>query len=174
MILGFSIPTPEQIFFLYTKPNLVMDGFFTKILFSNSFCSLNGLFIHFPNVPFVSEFDANRGFLRFNIQHNLYKDWFRKMVFLENAILDFYFSTKLIDKNKAKVLKLSSFLASGVFKTFLLHNNNNVENNSLTSLSSNNNNKCRGICKISGVWEDALHFGLTFKVVPLTPYPNLV
>ena len=50
MIISLDLPkfTLTNLFFLDTKKNMIMDGNFTKLLYSNELFVMNGLYLLFP------------------------------------------------------------------------------------------------------------------------------
>lgn len=52
--------------FLDTKKNIIMDGNFTKIIYSNNWFTINSIFIHFPIEWLSIDKIANKSILRFN------------------------------------------------------------------------------------------------------------
>jgi hypothetical protein len=48
VILNISDFSTEHVYFLDKKQNIVFDGVFTKIMFSNHLLLMNGVFFHFP------------------------------------------------------------------------------------------------------------------------------
>tara|TARA_B110000967_G_scaffold204091_1_gene245962 strand:- start:747 stop:1211 length:465 start_codon:yes stop_codon:yes gene_type:complete len=148
--------------------NTIMDNsMFIKIIYTNKLLTINGLYLildlnvtrketYFKKIKYT--YDLNNSYNN-TILHKLYN--------IESSILDKYSS------NKTKKYILYNTLNTGILKIF--PNQPNVHNNSvntqLTSkISSNelnsNNHPCSFILKISGIWENATEYGITYKLSP--------
>lgn len=136
----------KNIFFLESKQNIVMNGKFTKILYSNLDITTIGLFfkIHFNNS--IIHNVNNKNILKFEKnEHN------NKLIYilskLENDILDNY--RKLYKCNKQFSTILSDFLMYGNIKLYMKE--------------KSDNNNLLYIIKISGVWENDSEIGINYK-----------
>jgi hypothetical protein len=129
--------------FLNTKKNLIMDGNFTKIMYSNEIMSMTGLF-------FVFEFDQ----LEFpiyieNIQNApLYDKWniisatiIESIKNIEHEVLKYYKEMYGCNKKMA------------------------YSNNLQHGIRSYKNNENRLLFKMSGIWETEFEIGITYKIL---------
>ena len=59
--------TLSNLFFLDKKSNIIMDGNFTKILYSNELFTMNGLYILFPIEVTTIERNANKNIIKLTV-----------------------------------------------------------------------------------------------------------
>ena len=129
--------------FLNTKKNLIMDGNFTKIMYSNEIMSMTGLFI-------VFDFDR----LEFpiyieNIQNApLYDKW----NIVSATIIE---SIKNIEHEVLKYYK----------EMYGCNKKMSYSNNLQNGIRSYKNNENKLLFKISGIWETELDVGITYKIL---------
>ena len=145
-----------------------MDGNFTKIIYSDVFITINGLYVLVPH-SFLSHFDmvspaayfsmGGNGGLLLNIHnppHNLHI--FKYFVDLERKILEYY---KLFyNSHKSCVFGLANQLATEKIKVYK------------EKQSSHHHHPPMGyfnvVLKISGVWETINEIGITYKFLEMT------
>ena len=129
-----------------TENNIILDGFFHRIIYStNTFC-LNGLFISFHLSNFTVEKYYNKLKCVFNKKDNISLIEFLKT--LETKLLN--------DKcfnNYEKLYRIQEQLEQNFVKIY--------PNNSKINYNDSNNNKL--ILKISGIWSENNSCGLTFR-----------
>ena len=142
----------NKISFSDSKRNILMDGKFTKIVFSESYFSLVGIYlkINFNNTRLNTI--NNKHILK--LDKNLNNDKIIKsLVQIEFDILNYY--KVLFDTNKKINFLLKNYLLSGNIRIYM--NDNNYE----------------GMCyilKISGVWESEDEIGITYKFLKSNNY----
>ena len=127
------------------KNNIMMDGNFIRILYSNELFTLNGiyLYVYFNNINIEKYYNKYKCNFDINIHSNL----INKLKEIEIAILK-----KINITNKLCVYKIYDQLRSGNIKVF----------------SDNINNIYNGfILKISGIWETDNSYGVTYKFINL-------
>ena len=92
--LDLSKFTLANLFFLDTKRNIIMDGNFTKVIFSNEWFVMNGLYILFPIEHMGVEKIMNKTQIRFNpfLQYN--QTIINEFSKLEKKILEYYKQTR--------------------------------------------------------------------------------
>jgi cell division protein FtsL len=145
----------ENIHFLEEKPNIVMDGKFTKLIYSNHCMTLNGVYLYFP-VDFIKiDKIMNKNVLYFDaVKHKTLIKLFAK---IEQQILEYYLflisANSKTTNNKQTILKLESQLNSGSIKIYT------------TEQQMKDLSKTKVILKISGVWETYNKVGLTFRAM---------
>jgi hypothetical protein len=129
-----------------------MEGFFTKLIYSDSFITMSGLYIHFP-IHIKSIFKQTAFF---DMTEN--KETIDEIVELEKNILNYY-----RERQKNKNVAVSS-----VKKQFMT---GMVKLNYFASDTNSNmfqmDNKC--IIKISGIWENNDTIGLAYKFLQYKP-----
>ena len=128
----------EIIFLDPSKNKIIRDGSFIKILYSNSYFTMNGIYITFPiNYSNINKIN-NKYKITFLYETN--KDLFEKIQTMEINIL-----------NKLNIKKYPKYLFNEIFKN-------------QTILLSNIPQKSEEIIlKISGIWETNYEFGLSYK-----------
>jgi hypothetical protein len=60
----------ENTFFLETKKNILMDGNFTKIIYSDELVTLNGIYLLFPILNYNTNRVTNKKYIYFQINNN--------------------------------------------------------------------------------------------------------
>ena len=146
------------VFFLETKRNMIMDGNFTKLLYSNEYFTMNGIYIVFPIVVTSIEKNINKTIMRLNPYSQQNQQIIQEFSKLELRLLDYYKNTY---RTRGKISNLlSKQLYSGNLKLYKEFGNNNYEINSDAIK--------RYIIKISGIWESNDEVGLTYKVIEVT------
>lgn len=127
------------------KNNIMNDGNFIRILYSNTLFVLNGIYLLVTLNSISCEKYYNKYKCMFNV--SLHKEIIEKLKIIEEEIL------KKIDiKDKIPQYKIYEQLKNGNIKIF-----NNVENNM----------SCSFMLKISGIWEINDSYGLTYKFVKI-------
>ena len=147
IILKLNMFNCENIQYLDTKKNIIMDGNFTKIIYSDNNITLNGLYIH---CPFIIERIDN------TVQQNIIfnfdnKDFFNEIIKIETTILEHY-------KHKNNIISSPQYLLFNQIMNqhIKLYNQNN---------GLFNHFNIQIVLKISGIWENADYFGLTYKFI---------
>jgi len=143
------------------KNNIINDGNFIRILYSKSFVLLNGIYLYFSlNIHSVEKY-YNK--LKCNFMITEHRDIIEKMKQMEDGIL------KKLELNKIPQYKLSEQFKNGNVKIFneftLKEKEKEKEKNTDISQWSECNGISNFVLKISGVWENELYYGLTFKFV---------
>jgi hypothetical protein len=133
----------EHVFFCEPiKNNVMNEGNFVRILYSNSLFVLNGISILIPLHDIVIEKYYNKYKCMFNA--NLHKDLIEKMRLIEEGLLRKYYI-----RNKIPQYKINEQLKNGNIRLFL-ENVDKITN-------------CNFMLKISGIWETDNYYGLTYK-----------
>jgi hypothetical protein len=124
------------------------DGYFIRIIYSNSLFILNGINLCIPLHDIILEKYYNKYKCSFSIaQHQELID---QLKLIEEHLL-----IKTNIKNKTPQLKIHDQIKNGNIKLFL---DNVFFHDKMQS-------KNYFILKISGVWETETHFGLTYKFI---------
>ena len=144
---------------LETKNNIITDGVFTKIIFSNNLFVMNGIFFYFP-IDIHNIINSNgRLFVNFDPSSSYNSNIINSISIIENNILSFYKNSTVTQKNESFILQNQLF--SGNIKVYKDSNNSNFHNNF--------KNK-QFILKISGIWENRTEFGITYKIIVANKY----
>lgn len=139
----------NQIFFLDTKKNMLMDGNFTKIIYSDPVLCTNGLYILFPIIPNGHNKIMNKNFIYFQPYDIENISIIKQFSELEENLVEYYKS--LYGSSKKCVPILCDQLYNGNFKVY--KETNEIGDNRTKTY----------IIKISGLWEDQSNIGLTYK-----------
>ena len=136
-----------NIHFLDTKPDNIMEGKFTKLIFSNEEFTLNGLYmvIDLFNAQEKQCENRNKFTLKFQSNHLNNISLIHSILQMEQKILDIYYNYKK-PKKYAK-LALHQQLTNGFLHAYY----------------EKNNFKNKYMLKISGVWETSQCYGITYK-----------
>lgn len=126
------------------KNNIMNDGNFIRILYSNDNMVLNGiyLFINFNDI--ICERYYNKFKCSFSISNH--KEIIDNLKIIEEDILKKY------KTNKSPLYKIYEQIKCGYIKIF-----NDVSNKP----------NCSFILKISGIWETLHNYGLTYKFIKI-------
>ena len=81
------IDIKDNIRYLYPKKNTIMDGEFTKILFSKENITLNGLYIYLPMTTEKKMTSNNEIFIRNIVNTSLNNSIIQDLKLLEQSIL---------------------------------------------------------------------------------------
>lgn len=142
----------ENLFFADTKKNIIIDGFFAKIIYSDNDISINGIYIDFPIIYNKDEKTNLKNMILFNAYYNFNNALIKQIGELEIQILEYYNSYSHISK---KIIpSLYNLLLNGKIKLYS-NTDINLHNVSL-------------FLKISGVWETDDNIGITFKFLHST------
>jgi len=152
--LNLSKITLSNIYFLDTKKNIIMDGNFSKLIFSNEWFVMNGIYILFPIEHNGSEIIMNKTQIRFNPFQQYNQIVINEFSKLEKNILEYY--RQIRGCNCKIVPLLHKQMMIGFMKT-------NKEYKKQFSINENNRN-IQYVLKISGIWETQEEIGLTYKL----------
>jgi hypothetical protein len=125
------------------KNNIVSDGTFVRIIYSNKLFMLNGIYLLIPFQNLIIEKYYNK--FRCNYDINLHKELIEKIKCIEEHILH---KNKI--KDKIPICKIYEHIKNGNIKIF-----------------SDDIDKIKNIfiLKISGIWETAINYGVTYKFI---------
>ena len=124
------------------KNNILSNGYFTKINYSDNIIIMSGLYIKFHLVSTQYENHFSKIKCNFSITKN--DDLIKKIRDLEISIIE-----------KFSIPKIPQFSLYEQFKNghIKLYNLKNLKNYFLL--------------RISGIWENDTHYGLTYKIIPI-------
>ena len=102
--------------FLDTKRNIIIDGNFTKIVYSNELFTMNGIYFLFTIHDYILEKKLNKFLLRFNPYSKLNAPIIEELTNLEYKIIEYY---KQMTNTTSKISNtLSKQLCSGNMKIY--------------------------------------------------------
>lgn len=127
------------------KNNIVTDGTFIRILYSNNLFMLNGIYLLIPFQNLNIEKYYNKFRCNFDISNH--RDLIDNLKLIEEQILQ-----KNIIKNKIPIFKIYEHIKNGNIKIF--SENMDTINNLF-------------LLKISGIWETDINYGVTYKFINL-------
>jgi hypothetical protein len=149
LILPLSDVSDENIYLLDSKKNILMDGMFTKLSFMNEWFTINGIYLYFPivvqNVK-INPMMGQKHTIYFSVNEHI--DLIHKIEVLEQSILSKYYPS---DNTKSPIYSLNNSLQMGFFKIY-----------KETKFLQKN---AEFVLKISGIWENAKNFGLSYKIM---------
>lgn len=122
------------------RNNIMTDGMFIRILYSNNVFVMNGIYliVSFQNISVEKYYNK----YRCNFDINFHKEMIDKIQVIEENIL------KKVKINKTPVFKIYEQIRNGNIKVF-------------SDLQENIRNNF--ILKISGIWETDTNYGVTYK-----------
>lgn len=140
----------KNIFFLETKQNMLMDGKFTKLLFSDNIFTTIGIFL---NIQFNSStiYQINKKCILKFEKNDMNMKTINNLANIERTILQYY--KNLNNCNKEANYLLYNTLMNGSIKLYVKQYSN------LSNL--------KYIIKISGVWENDKEVGITYKFLEI-------
>lgn len=143
---------PENVFFLEKKKNNIIDGCFSKIIYSTDFFTMNGVFITLPlltkPIDIAHQYD-HRYTVQFYSHDVKNLEYIARISEIENAILTSY---KLMNGiKKTNHLVLTNQLYNGYFKIYRDKIPNIIPIPKTYAV------------KISGLWENLEEIGITYK-----------
>jgi len=136
----------SNILLLDKKTNMIMDGYFTKLIYSDNCITMNGIFIELPliirsNITIQSKYIAY-----FDTIVN--KEWIYKLSIIEKQILQYYMLFFGIT-NKIPNYSLKQQIQNGSIKYYKDH----VSKGGMYYI------------KLSGIWETHNEIGITYKLL---------
>ena len=149
----------NHIVFLESKQNLIIDGSFTKFIYSNNILSLNGIYLEFNlQLPIIDSSNINifRPLKNEQLNDDLH-DYIDKnkqvesfnLIQIEKSLLEYYKRYFNIDKPPL----------------YILYNQlqNDIKSNNISKYLNKYPNKL--YIKISGIWETETEIGITYKMI---------
>jgi hypothetical protein len=142
----------KNIYFLEKKSNKLMEGFFIKIIFTNSFMTMNGIFLKLTIQKFPLIQKASY-FLQFD--PNYHKELITRLSIIEKQLLLYYINFYNIQKTP--VYNLKNQLQNGSVKYYRPFYKEDAYK--IQSMEGSY------YIKISGIWENQYEIGITFKIL---------
>ncbi len=137
----------HNLFFLDSKKNIIMDGKFTKILYSDELLTTNGISVAIPFHKTTIDKTYNKTMLKFQTSDAINVRIINELAHIEKYILEYY--KQISSTTKSITTTLNDHMKNGNVKIY---------SDSINSVNTKN-----VIIKISGIWEDPTRVGLTYK-----------
>ena len=161
--------------FLETKQNIIMQGEFTKTIYSDDLVTINGIYLNCPLD--TNQMDYNKGYPKNMLWFHPYNPLNYRIIqyfeTLEQNLIDtyLYYSQSPDSMNKTRVTLLKNQLLSGNTKIYrdtpYLENSRPYPNISMNHHHSNKSITSNYIIKISGIWETTDSIGITYKFLEM-------
>ena len=90
LLFNISQININNIIFSDSKKNIIMNGNFTKMIYSDTIISTNGLYINFPIKICSVDINSNKYIVKFNILDLANNDIIQSLVHLEIQLLEYY------------------------------------------------------------------------------------
>jgi hypothetical protein len=145
--------------FLDTKRNIIMDGNFTKIIYSNEWFTMNGIYFLFPIEIIGIQKIMNKMIMKFHPYHPTNLSMIQDFAKMEYRLIEYYKQMNQCSKKTSNLL--AKQLYSGTIKIYKDYNGENYA----SSISSIDTVVPHYVMKISGIWETRDEVGLTFKLI---------
>jgi hypothetical protein len=158
-ILPYNNIDVHNVFFLEPKLNTIIDGIFTKLIYSTSSFIMNGLFLTFPLKVATTTVFLNKMFVKLDVMDEMSIQVIQQLSRMELEILQQY--NRHVKTTRSPSAILSKQLMSGSIK---LSGDRNV----IQPWKHGGPGKPdygSFILKISGIWESQNEVGLTYKLV---------
>lgn len=177
----------NHLFVTEKRKNIVIDGYFSKLIYSDEYCIMNGIFIHVGFLEYkyedIEDIASNGTLFPTPLRNSKYYLGFQKEIFyldntlainkkqiekiiqLEENIMSYYGfflqNTATDDVRKTPNYGLRTQLMSGMIKIHPSENNSEIVNE---IMQFNKHDSIRHfILKISGIWETNQTYGITYK-----------
>lgn len=162
MVLNTSQFFTYNTFFTEQKRNIIIDGLFTKMIYSNETLSMNGIYFIFPIEQYMIEKNQYKMYLKFSPYHPSNYSIIQQFIKIEKGILEYYKETTNY-KNNINIL-LSKQLLSGNVKIYNEKWDNSINAEKTKHFTSTLNKNQYFVIKMSGIWETDNEIGTTFKL----------
>jgi phage antirepressor YoqD-like protein len=136
----------QNLFFMDSKKNIIMDGKFTKVLYSDDLLTTNGISIVIPFHNTSLDKTYNKTMLKFQTTDPTNAKLCNELAWIEKYILDYY--KQITSNTKTSTTTLNDHMKNGNVKIYRDSNATSIKH---------------VIIKISGIWEDQTRVGLTYK-----------
>ena len=152
LILNANTLSLSDIIIADKKRNIVIDGSFSKIIYSNENVVLSGIYINIPFIALKLVKCEDECFLQYNSSDPANIRIIQDFLKIEYQLLDYYQKFNNLRSNISN--NMTKRLMSGKFK---ISNINNLDLSEQMNI----------VVKISGIWETVNEFGLAAKFVPI-------
>jgi hypothetical protein len=146
----------QNIYFTDKKKNIIVDGYFIKILYSTNIFEMNGLYILFElekkEQSWTQIPNRTRRMYSFNISSKENMDSIEQLCKIEHNIIKQYIINNCPSKTPSYILR--NQLQSGCIKYHSEYKD-----------AGKTSDKIKSVLKISGVWESNTNVGITMKFI---------
>ena len=146
-ILDLNTYCKDNFYFLDTKPNIVVEGIFTKVIYTDQSFTLNGTYFSLPLA--IESNSGSDNYVHFNPTTHQNNRVIKTVNELELTILDNYCQFSKL-KKKTPVYFITKHLNCGKFKI---------------NFREYHKTHRHFILKISGIWETNTEYGVTYKII---------
>lgn len=139
LALDISLFSVNNVLFLETKKNKIIEGSFTNVIYSDCDTVFNGIYLKIK----TKDSNFENKFLKLSETHN---NIIKELTDIENSVINhyrFFFNCKKIVSN-------------------VVHHHFKTSNDARDIITNNMNSP---IFKISGIWENKTHIGITLKIM---------
>jgi len=147
--------------FLDTKRNMIMDGNFTKLIYSNEWFSMNGIYFLFPIDVLNIQKIMNKFIMKFHPYNPSNLSIIQDFAKIEYRIVEYYKQMNNCVKKTSNLL--AKQLYSGNIKVYKDYNGDNYSTQITQHIEHSDDSQY--VMKISGIWETRDEVGLTFKLI---------
>lgn len=171
----------QNVFFQEKKNNIIIDGTFTKIVYSTNLFSTNGIYLFLPfiytpilkrNTVFRNESKRKKQYIDLDTTQPTNYYIIQCISDFEDSLLKYYKKTFQTDKSCSYTLR--NQLTTGTINISLPDQevafNDTVNFGSFNSLMMNDDeivSDTKYILKISGIWENNHSIGITYKFIQM-------
>ncbi len=145
LIMTASQFQPANLLLLDCRPNMIMTGKFTKVMYSDECITLNNISFMLPLENTKVSGVPSKTFLTFSSTARNNSRVIADIIGIEDCILSYY--TQMTGSQKICVSSLHDHLQNGYIKVYPSGTGTTY------------------ILRISGVWEDDTRVGLTYKLM---------
>jgi hypothetical protein len=155
-ILAINMDTynAKNFYYLEPKNNLIMDGKFSKIIYTEFYYTINDIYYYIPIEYTHIQYQNEQCIVYFDTQTFQNQVLLNKIYKLETEVL--YNYANYVNCRKISTMNIYNKLLSGQIR-ILSSNPHTIENGTKSAIQF--------LLKISGVWENNSHFGITAKIV---------
>ena len=150
IILDTNRFSVSNVFFLDKKKNIIIDGDFTKIIYSNHYFTMSCMYFQFSLEPSKIDNILNKTMVYFQPYGRKNATHIQDISKIEYRIIECYKKANNLHKQLSNIL--SKQLYTGVIKLFDCSN------------ISNEYSEISIIVKISGIWETENDIGISYKL----------
>lgn len=195
MVVDIKDFDKNEITFLDMKKNNIIDGNFSDIIYDNSDVTFNGIFIGFYIIPhhiITYNDSSNYGLFYIDTNKEYNMNVISDLIAIEHSIIEYY--KDLYKINKTSIYQLKTQLQSGIIKIYKKEHYQQTSKSNELNRSPNtvhhfytnaymcgkdetkereigetmNRKKNKNyLLKISGIWENKISIGITYKITEL-------
>jgi hypothetical protein len=145
------------LYFLNPKQNIIMDGTFSKIIYSNEYLSLNSIYLHLPFEIQSIDRTMNKNVAKISSDSVKNTLLIHELIKIENRIIEYYKQTHPNKMNKSASTSLYKQLSFGALRLY----------KDCPANMQDKKNMLQFILKISGIWESQQEIGITYKIMEI-------